>query len=249
MGPLMGDLEDSARGQILALSARCLVGRGSQCSLRIDQQYVSVEHAVIAWNGEAWEVRDLGSRNGTFVDGQQLPAGGRKTLVAGARLGFGLAEPVWVLADDEPPATPRATNAMRTVGLEPQFDLAHLTTRFEVSADEEHVALVLVQGSAELRLLPRAFNYVLLTLARASLDDRKAGGPDGEEGWRYADDLARELGMEVERMNVDIFRARKQLAEARVRGAAALVERRPTTHQLRLGVRRLEVVKSSAKGG
>jgi len=40
---------------------------------------------------------------------------------------------------------------------------------------------------------------------------------------------------------VDIFRARKQFSEAGVIDAAQIVERRPTTHELRIGVPRLTI--------
>jgi hypothetical protein len=241
---VMGDLEDPRSGVIVPLPARCLVGRAPTCGLRLQEAHVSSEHAAIGWIGTAWELRDLGSRNGTYVDGQRLAAGSRCPLRAGARLGFGRPEPAWVLADDGPPDDAGAAEASATVGLEVGLELGRLTMRFEVSADEEHVALCLVQDGETTRLPARACNYVILTLARARLEDARAGRPEGEQGFRYADDLARQLGMEVERMNVDIFRARKQLQQARVQGAAGIVERRVTSHQLRIGVRRLEIASS-----
>lgn len=42
---------------------------------------VSERHAEIGWNGTAWTIRDLGSSNGTVVDGVKL-AGGRNAVTA-----------------------------------------------------------------------------------------------------------------------------------------------------------------------
>jgi hypothetical protein len=42
---------------------------------------------------------------------------------------------------------------------------------------------------------------------------------------------------------VEIYRARKQLAALGIQGAAGLVERRPGTREIRIGVFDVEVVK------
>jgi hypothetical protein len=80
-----------------------LVGRSSRCGLLIDETYVSSQHAHIRWTGEGWEVKDLGSRNGTFLDGVQLKPGTSQPLRVGARLVFGHDEQEWLFADDTPP--------------------------------------------------------------------------------------------------------------------------------------------------
>lgn len=56
------------------------------------------------WTGGAWVVRDLASRNGTFVDGARIDPGGSRTLSAGARIGFGRADPTWELVDAGAPS-------------------------------------------------------------------------------------------------------------------------------------------------
>jgi len=67
---------------------------------------VSGEHAVILWD-RGWWVRDLGSRNGTFVQGRRLAAGEAVSVAAGAEIGFGAVDEPWVLAEDAGPG-PRA---------------------------------------------------------------------------------------------------------------------------------------------
>lgn len=48
------------------------IGRNENCSLHIDSGRVSREHAVILHEDGAFRVRDLGSTNGTFVNGAQI---------------------------------------------------------------------------------------------------------------------------------------------------------------------------------
>lgn len=71
------------------LRARNFAGRSRACTIRLDRPEVSGEHALLRWTGGGWEVKDLHSRNGVFIDGQRLPAGEHAAVSAGARLGFG----------------------------------------------------------------------------------------------------------------------------------------------------------------
>ncbi len=45
------------------------IGRSPECDLVIDHPSVSREHAEIVGDGVGWRLRDLGSKNGLFVDG------------------------------------------------------------------------------------------------------------------------------------------------------------------------------------
>lgn len=44
-----------------------VIGRGAECELHIEDEYVSTRHAVFRPQGSTWYVEDLGSTNGTFV--------------------------------------------------------------------------------------------------------------------------------------------------------------------------------------
>ena len=91
-------------GPAVALPAHTLVGRSSACTLRLDDPLASGEHARLAFADRAWSVRDLGSRNGTWLNGARIEAGGTRPLAAGDRIAFGNAAAVWTLADASPPA-------------------------------------------------------------------------------------------------------------------------------------------------
>lgn len=87
-----------------AVPARLLIGRAPSCTLRLDNPHVSGEHATLLWTGERWELRDLGSRNGTFVGGDRLDPGQPCALKKGSKLSFGQNDDPWVLIDIEAPS-------------------------------------------------------------------------------------------------------------------------------------------------
>jgi len=51
------------------------------------------------------------------------------------------------------------------------------------------------------------------------------------------------LATDSNKLNVDIFRARKQFSALGIHGAAGIIARRPGTGQLRLGLDRVDVTR------
>ncbi|HRI68295.1 MAG TPA: hypothetical protein PK156_28895, partial [Polyangium sp.] len=117
--------------------------------------------------------------------------------------------------------------------------LESIRLKFDVAPDEESVEITMFTGSKPTTLPPRRYHYLLLTLARAWLAD--AGMPASVRGFRDRDELCDKLGMDVMKLNVEIYRLRKQFAELGIQGAAGLIERRPGTYEVRIGVRDVEV--------
>jgi FHA domain len=95
----MALLKNLHTGRTVALGARVLVGRAGTCALCLDSRMVSNEHASVWWESGVWMVRDVGSRNGTQVDGRKLAPGERAELQPGAVLVFGHEEHTWTLVD------------------------------------------------------------------------------------------------------------------------------------------------------
>jgi hypothetical protein len=295
------ELRHRVSGEVRVLLARTLLGRSPACHVRLGGAATSGEHALVVWTGTGWEIRDLGSTNGTYVGEARLEPGRAHALHAGQRLGFGEPDAPWVVERDEPPGllladltrgtirratgrilalpddeTPellvfeaadgswvvedveRATTqpiedqAVLSVGglvarihlpLEHEgtplagdtLALDRLTMRFTVSRDEETVRIALQQRGHRVALEPREHGYLLLTLARRRLE--AADRPPDERGWVEREQLARMLRVDRNHLNVAIYRARQQLAEAGVAGAAGIVEVR--RGQRRIGTDRL----------
>ncbi len=54
--------------------ARFVLGRDAANEVVVDDPFISRRHAEIVWDGDAYVLRDLGSRNGTRVNGSRLSA-------------------------------------------------------------------------------------------------------------------------------------------------------------------------------
>lgn len=57
------------------------IGRAAQSDVRLEEDSVSSAHAILVQRGTAWHLRDLGSRNGTYVDGERVTS---ESVVEGA---------------------------------------------------------------------------------------------------------------------------------------------------------------------
>ena len=110
----MATLVHRTSGARHVLGSAHLVGRSRNCQLRLRSGSVSGEHASLRWVGSGWQVRDLGSRNGTWVEGERLPPGVPVALLAGMRVAFGQVDDPWEVEDAAPPE-PRARCGDRLV--------------------------------------------------------------------------------------------------------------------------------------
>jgi hypothetical protein len=63
---------EPAPGATFALDAITSLGRDVNNSIVLDDEFASASHAVLTYRGRAWYVEDVGSTNGTFVNGSQV---------------------------------------------------------------------------------------------------------------------------------------------------------------------------------
>ena len=85
-------LHDKANVKQVKLLPVTLIGRSTDCNLKIASSQVSRNHCRITLGDDAVFVEDLGSANGTLVDGQLLTAHQPTAIAPGARLIVGPAE-------------------------------------------------------------------------------------------------------------------------------------------------------------
>lgn len=284
---LVGSLSRPFDHTTVPLAARALAGRSAAAAVPLSGPAASSQHASLRWTGAYWEVRDLGSTNGTTVDGQALTPGEARRLRRGAELVFGDDAERWLLEDDTAPApmaeplgdgprvlghegllvlpTPespvltvyrdglgqwwleegecaprpvhdgevlRANEALwqlclpheveGTPRIDPGPTLASVGFCFVVSPDEETVELELEYRGRRQRIDAREHGYVLLTLARARSEESQSS--PGERGWLDRDQLLDMLRMDVNMLDVAVYRARRQLAALGVVDAHRVVE-------------------------
>lgn len=235
-------LEHIDTGRIFTPSARAVFGRAPTADCSLTDRRTSGEHAAVYFD-RTWRLRDLGSRNGTFVGDARVLPGEDQALKLGDVVSFGGGEEKWQVLDLEPPAidaAPRALPPTVEATLHATPTPRELGLALRVSADEEYVEITVEMPSGPVDLAPRAFHDLVLLLARRRLEERKRVR-ESEAGWVYFDDLCTMLGRERTRVNVEVYRARQQLGELGVAKAVDLFERRATTRQIRLGIARLTI--------
>lgn len=66
-----------------------VIGRGSECNLRLSAPQVSRRHCFLRVGRDGISVTDLDSSNGTWVNGSRIPPGTRKELTDGAQVSLG----------------------------------------------------------------------------------------------------------------------------------------------------------------
>ena len=80
---------------VLALENGTLtLGRGAVAGMELDDLAISRQHVQVTFAGGRWLVEDLGSRNGTFVDGRELSGPHSATQVHVLRIGSTLFVPM-----------------------------------------------------------------------------------------------------------------------------------------------------------
>ena len=57
---------------IQLVASRVLIGRSDLADILVDDRFVSKQHALIVWNGDAVVLVDLNSSNGTYVNSQRI---------------------------------------------------------------------------------------------------------------------------------------------------------------------------------
>ncbi len=299
-------LKRLSTGSEHVLTAHHVVGRAAACQLRVDKPQVSGLHAEFLWNGQHWVVQDLGSRNGTYVDGTRLSPGERAVIRRGSQLAFGDTDDHYRVTDIEPPRLmaiaaddrcvvadstlmslpsgesptvtifantegrwvlesadgrrllqdrdttvvdgvswtiflPTASDVTRDAESQP-LALGSVGLEFFVSRDQEYVSIHMLHDDSKVELEPRAHAHLLLALARARLSD--VSNPQlaqSEHGWVHREDLAKDLAIDLSLLNLWVHRARQQLVKAGIRDAGDIIERRPGTLQLRIGVSNLTI--------
>ena len=189
-------------GEPYVLSAYCNVGRSSVCVLVLPGQHISKEHAAFCWSGTGWELRDLGTTNGTFVDGERLEPRRSYPIRACSRIAFGDPDDEYVLDEDSPPSAVLYADDGTWLGVDDEGVVA--------APNAEHPELVISQRGTYW------FVEVLETGERHRAQDNETLRA-GDQSWRLLLPRAQESTLrrdpeqfDLARMSLEFRRSRDQ---------------------------------------
>ena len=195
-------------GAAHAISSKTGIGRSHEGELVILASSVSREHAELRRTDAGWHIRDLGSRNGTFVDGTR--AQGRASLGERTQIKIGDVA-LWFLAEvvHEPVAPPSMATASAGGGL----------VRFNITPGNVELCLVGTtdmgaggallsrangaDGWVERGLAPLEFQLLRALCTRAA---EEANSPSAVRGCVQTKQLARDLPFQSKYANEENVR-------------------------------------------
>ncbi len=213
-----------------AAGEKSTIGRSQEGQLVILASSVSREHAELKKTDAGWQVRDLGSRNGTFVDGTRCQ--GRVTLPTRAVLKIGDVV-LWFLAEvvHEPIAPPSMLTGSVGGGLV-RFMIQRADAELCVVGGGDTTAggslLARANGAeswSEHALAPLEFQLLRALCARAT---EESDSPAAVRGCVATKQLARDLPFQSKYANEEnvrqvVRRLRGALAEVGADGILAVV--------------------------
>jgi pSer/pThr/pTyr-binding forkhead associated (FHA) protein len=122
-----------------------IIGRTSECDIQIFDERVSRQHAKIWERGGVVFIRDLKSRNGTFVEGERIE---RCTLLSGKSLR--IADITFEVTALQSTVRSAAFGRLKSTTVKHEIPLGVINTNFAGLSDgQRHVLRLLVQGASE----------------------------------------------------------------------------------------------------
>jgi pSer/pThr/pTyr-binding forkhead associated (FHA) protein len=212
-----------------AIGATCRIGRSHDGDLVVLAASVSREHAVVARGDAGWSVRDLGSRNGSFVDGVRCQ--GRTPLPPRALLKVGDVALWFVTELAQPPARAPVMATGGAGGGVVRYQLAHGGAELcLVGGGDPGAGGALLSRPvggdawAERHLAPLEFQLLRALCSRAQ---DEAAAPSTVRGCVPTKQLARDLPFQSKYANEEnvrqvVRRLRGVLAEAGADGVLAV---------------------------
>lgn len=151
------------------LKTELVIGRRPKCDIRLDFENVSGRHAVLALHNGLWSVRDLGSTNGTSVNGTRLTSTHT------------------VMPDDEL----RFADHLYTIDYEPSGPEALLADHNQL-LDDDVFNERKRHSLMELAGLGKGMDYDSPSRGERSESDSRAGGSPAADDQKFADALPKD---------------------------------------------------------
>jgi hypothetical protein len=212
-------------------AAGCRIGRGAESDLALLHGSVSRDHVELSPCDGGWQVRDLGSRNGTRVEGRRVE--GRARLDGPTVLAVGSVK-LWFTPGPLPPAAAgAAAETTHAITDEPRFTLREGGAELCVLVAAGGGGAVLVRGDpaaawSEVSLSPLELQLLRRLCSGAVAD---AGSPSPSRGCVATKQLAIDLPFQSnyaddENVRQVVRRVRAALTQAGAAGVIGSVQGR-----------------------
>jgi DNA-binding NarL/FixJ family response regulator len=116
--------------------------------------------------------------------------------------------------------------------------------QFHVSADEEHTFVSANHNNRSFDFGERAHHYLLLLLARQRHTDYQNGYDEESQGWLEISELQDMLGLDYCHLNIQIFRARKQINTKMSSGDELIEILQRRVGSIRFAARQCSIIKA-----
>lgn len=194
--PNLAPMKIDTRGPLITL------GRATECTIPIKDRYLSRRHAEIVFDSDAWIVRDLGSVNGTLLNGAKL--NGSAPLRPGDRIGLGDSEVVFEAEESSQSQLIALDSDSHAKNMAiPLRDAIADTTRTNVLA-------MLAMQFIEDRTMGELFDFILDRVVELLQPSRAALALLGADGKSFANVLLRRSDASD---SLDLFISRTLLGE------------------------------------
>jgi sigma-B regulation protein RsbU (phosphoserine phosphatase) len=178
------------------------LGRATDCTVPIRDRYLSRRHAEIAFVDKAWIVRDLGSVNGTLLNGTRLD--GAAPLKAGDRI---------VLGDSEVVFEPEDSSHSHLIALDSDSQAKNLAIPLNDAVNDTqrtNVLAMLALQFIEDRSMGELFDFILDNVMQLLQPSRAALALLAPDGKSFGNVLLRRSNAED---SLDLYISRTLLAE------------------------------------
>ncbi len=136
------------------------MGRSAECTIPIKDRYLSRRHAELCWTGSEWLLRDHGSANGTFVNGNRVDK--QLRVRPGDRISLGDSE--IVIETEAAASTPSISLADTSTGASmwlPAHDIDSREVTAGGGADRLQIVNTLAMELLEDRPLAELFDFII----------------------------------------------------------------------------------------
>jgi hypothetical protein len=196
--------------QLITLDQTFCIGRSEECQVRIQNEYVSRKHVAVEYSHDRWQVTDLNSSNGIFIDGQRVTTAAVDEKLT-IRLGIG--GPFLEFSVEAPPPPVRAADSQPDSAKLAEYAERYFGDKVAPGTMGEHTRMVRRAFSAVQKRQRRRYTAVVAALLLSLLVVAVVAVLQFRRASRQTA-MAQDLFYAMKALDVDIARVQKVLMDS-----------------------------------